>query len=130
MPVIASYMVPHPPMIVPQVGRGSERQIQKTVQAYEAVASRIAELRPETIIITSPHALLYADYFHISPGKQASGDFGRFRAPDVRFSETYDTELVKKICALADQSGFPAGTLGNREPELDHGIMVPLYFIE
>ena len=130
MPIIASYMVPHPPMIIPQVGRGSEQQIQKTVQAYEAVASRIAELRPETIIITSPHALLYADYFHISPGKQASGNFGRFRAPDVRFSETYDTELVKKICALADRSGFPAGTLGNREPELDHGTMVPLYFIE
>ena len=130
MSITASYMVPHPPMIVPQVGRGSEQQIQKTVQAYEAVASQIAELRPETIIITSPHALLYADYFHISPGKQASGNFGRFRAPDVRFRETYDTELVKKICALADQSGFPAGTLGDREPELDHGTMVPLYFVE
>ena len=130
MPMIASYMVPHPPMIVPQVGRGSEQQIQKTVKAYEAVAAQIAELRPETIIITSPHALLYADYFHISPGKQASGDFGRFRTPDVRFQESYDAELVKKICALADQSGFPAGTLGDRDSRLDHGTMVPLYFVE
>ena len=97
MPIIASYMVPHPPMIVPDIGRGSEQQIRKTVQAYETVAAQIAEIRPETIIITSPHALMYADYFHISPGKQASGDFGRFRAPEVCFRETYDTELVKKI---------------------------------
>ena len=130
MSITASYMVPHPPMIVPRIGRGSEQQIQKTVKAYEAVAAQIAELRPETIIITSPHALLYADYFHISPGKQASGDFGRFRTPDVRFQESYDAELVKKICALADQSGFPAGTLGDRDSRLDHGTMVPLYFVE
>lgn len=130
MPVIASYMVPHPPMIVPRVGRGSEQQIQQTVRAYEAVAAQIAEIRPETIIITSPHALMYADYFHISPGKQASGDFGRFRAPEVCFRETYDTELVKKICVLAGRSGFPAGTMGEQDPALDHGTMVPLYFVE
>ena len=130
MPIIASYMVPHPPMIVPDIGRGSEQQIRKTVQAYETVAAQIAEIRPETIIITSPHALLYADYFHISPGKQASGDFSRFRAPGICFRETYDTELVRKICALADRAGFPAGTLGERDPELDHGTMVPLYFVE
>ena len=130
MPIIASYMVPHPPMIIPEIGRGSEQQIRKTIQAYETVAAQIAEIRPETIIITSPHALLYADYFHISPGKQASGDFSRFRAPGIRFRETYDTELVRKICALADRSGFPAGTLGERDPELDHGTMVPLYFVE
>jgi AmmeMemoRadiSam system protein A len=123
-------MVPHPPMIVPDIGRGSEQQIRKTVQAYETVAAQIAEIRPETIIITSPHALLYADYFHISPGKQASGDFSRFRAPGICFRENYDTELVRKICALADRAGFPAGTLGERDPELDHGTMVPLYFVE
>ena len=130
MSITASYMVPHPPMIVPRIGRGSEQQIRETVRAYETVAAQIAEIQPETIIITSPHAQLYADYFHISPGKQAAGDFGRFRAPEVSFRETYDTELVKKICAIAGGTGFPAGTQGERDPHLDHGTMVPLYFVE
>ena len=130
MSIATAYMVPHPPMIVPQVGRGSEQQIRKTIRAYEAVAAEIAEIRPETILVTSPHAVLYADYFHISPGKQATGDFGSFRAPDVRFEETYDTELVKTICAFAKEQGFPAGTLGERDRRLDHGTMVPLYFVE
>ena len=130
MPIVAAYMVPHPPMIVPQVGRGSEKQITKTIRAYEAVAAGIAGIRPETIIVTSPHAVLYADYFHISPGEDATGDFGSFRAPEVRFAEKYDTELVKAICALAKEKDFPAGTLGERERRLDHGTMVPLYFIE
>ena len=130
MPIVAAYMVPHPPMIVPQVGRGSEKQITKTIRAYEAVAAGIAGIRPETIIVTSPHAVLYADYFHISPGEEATGDFGRFRAPEVHFAEKYDTELVKAICALAKGKDFPAGTLGERDRHLDHGTMVPLYFVK
>ena len=130
MPIVAAYMVPHPPMIIPQVGRGSEQQVAKTIRAYEAVAAEIAGIRPETIIITSPHAVLYADYFHIAPGEGATGDFGSFRAPEVRFTEKYDTELVKAICALAKEKDFPAGTLGERDRHLDHGTMVPLYFTE
>ena len=130
MPVLAAYMVPHPPMIVPQIGKGSEEQVRVTIRAYQQVADEIAALQPETIIISSPHAVLYGDYFHVSPGNSASGDFGRFRAPQVSFRETYDTELVRKICDIADANGFPAGTLGERDRQLDHGTMVPLFFVE
>ena len=130
MPILAAYMVPHPPMIVPDIGRGSEKQITRTIRAYEAVADEIAALRPETIIISSPHSVLYADYFHVSPGKTAKGDFGRFGASRVSFQETYDHELCGKICELAEAKGFPAGTLGERDRRLDHGTMVPLYFVE
>ena len=130
MPVIAAYMVPHPPMIIPEIGKGSEKQIGETVRAYQQVAAEIAELKPETILVSSPHAVIYADYFHISPGEEAYGDFGRFRAGGVRFQERYDTELVREICAVAEEERFPAGTLGERDSCLDHGTMVPLYFAE
>ena len=130
MPILAAYMVPHPPMIVPDIGKGSEKQITKTVRAYETVADEIAALRPETIIISSPHSVLYGDYFHVSPGKTADGDFSRFGAGRVSFHETYDRELREAICSLADAKGFPAGTLGERDQKLDHGTMVPLYFVE
>jgi AmmeMemoRadiSam system protein A len=130
MPILAACMVPHPPMIVPQVGKGSEKQITKTIRAYETVADEIAALKPETIIISSPHSVLYADYFHVSPGKSAAGDFGRFGAPQVSFRETYDTELRDRICGIAKEKDFPAGTLGERDRNLDHGTMVPLFFIE
>ena len=129
MSIVAAFMVPHPPMIVPEVGRGSENQIEKTIKAYEKVADEIAALKPETIIISSPHSVMYSDYFHISPGAGTSGSFADFAAPQVRFDVDYDEELVKLICARADASHFPAGTLGEKRPELDHGTMVPLWFI-
>ncbi|MBR3393597.1 MAG: AmmeMemoRadiSam system protein A [Firmicutes bacterium] len=133
MPILGAFVVPHPPLIIPDVGRGGEKQIEKTIRAYEKVADEIARLKPETIIISSPHALMYSDYFHISPGQGAEGDFSMFRAKNVRFEETYDEELVKEICRLADQDGFPAGIEGERtyrgDQKLDHGTMIPLYFI-
>ena len=129
MSIIAAYMVPHPPLIVPEVGRGGEKQIEKTSAAYVKAAREIAALKPETIVISSPHATMYGNYFHISPGKSAEGSLKQFHAPQVRFKEEYDAELVKAIESIAKESGFPAGTQGQRDPELDHGTMVPLYFI-
>ena len=52
MPILAAYMVPHPPMIVPEVGRGSEKQVEATQQAYRRVARDIAALKPETRLIS------------------------------------------------------------------------------
>ena len=105
MSILAGFMVPHPPMIVPAVGHGSEKQIERTTAAYEKVADEIADLAPETIIITSPHTVMYSDYFHISPGKRARGDFGRFRAAQVRFDEEYDSELAAAIADIARKEG-------------------------
>ncbi len=69
MPVVAAFAVPHPPLIVPGVGHGRERDIAATVAAYEEVARRVAELAPDTLVISSPHATSYLDYLHISPGR-------------------------------------------------------------
>ena len=129
MAIVGAFMVPHPPMIVPAVGRGSEKQVSETIKAYERVANEIKDLEPETIIITSPHSVIYSDYFHISPGTSAKGDFSEFRAPKVRFDEVYDEELANVISGIAYRDNFPAGTAGERNRKLDHGTMVPLWFI-
>ena len=130
MAIEAAFMVPHPPLIVPAVGQGGEEQIRETSEAYDTVARQIAQIEPETIIIATPHSVMYQDYFHISPGSTAHGDLGAFRAPQVSFDETYDEELVSVICDYAEDIGLQAGTLGERDASLDHGTMIPLYFIE
>ncbi|MBQ6408500.1 MAG: AmmeMemoRadiSam system protein A [Butyrivibrio sp.] len=149
MAIVGAFAVPHPPIMLPEVGRGEEEKISATTASYEAVADEIARLKPETIVISSPHSIMYADYFHISPGKKATGDMERFNAPQVKISADYDTELVDEICYLADLYGiddaemgtagghrkanelqaFPAGTQGERDASLDHGTLIPLYYI-
>lgn len=129
MSIIAGYMVPHPPLIIPEVGRGDEKKIPATVSSYEKIAEEIAWIEPDTIVVTTPHSVLYSDYNHISPGKGASGDMSQFRAPEVSLEVEYDRDMVKAVSDLAEKTGLRAGTLGEKDPSLDHATMIPLYFI-
>lgn len=128
MTILASYAVPHPPIILPEVGRGEERKIAATTAAYEAVMKQAAEFQPDTLIITSPHAEMYMDYFHIAPGREAQGNFAQFGASQVEISVQYDRDLAALIADEAEKVGIPAGFEGERNPDLDHGTMIPLYF--
>ena len=65
MTILASFAVPHPPIILPEIGRGEEKKIQNTIDACDTVMKAAADLDPDTLVITSPHAELYLDYFHI-----------------------------------------------------------------
>jgi len=129
MSIIKAYTLPHPPLAVPAVGRGKEKEIPETIAAYDEVAKDIAELKPETIIYITPHSILYSDYFHISPGASAKGDLGRFGAFDTTFEAQYDEELAFEIERVAELSEIPAGTQGERDKNLDHGVTVPMWYI-
>ena len=127
MPIIGAYMVPHPPMSVYEVGGTSTLQITKTINSYKEVAEEIASLKPDTIVISSPHAPLYKDAFYLINGDRAKGDFGRFGAPKVSFDEKVDTEFVDKLRELSKDKYLVSD---KKDVPLDHGTMVPLYFIE
>jgi AmmeMemoRadiSam system protein A/AmmeMemoRadiSam system protein B len=129
MPVVGAFIVPHPPIILPEVGGGEERKIQKTTDSYKEVARRIKDLAPETVVLVSPHSIMYADYFHISPGDGASGGMRQFRAPQVTVTARYDTEFVRALSEKARADGIPAGILGEKSAALDHGTMLPLLFV-
>lgn len=129
MGITAAVMLPHPPLIVPEIGRGEEKKIQKTVDAYHRAAEKAGAYQPDTIVLVSPHQVMYADYFHISPGDGAAGDFSQFHAGQVTMEIPYDTEFVQELCRLAKEHHLPAGTMGERDERLDHGTMVPLYFV-
>lgn len=130
MAIVAAFAVPHPPLIIPAVGRGREKEIQKTIDAYREVGARIAELDPQTIVISSPHSVMYRDYIHVSPGASAEGNFGQFGAREARYAARYDTEFVTALAAAADADELAAGCEGERDSALDHATMIPLHFIQ
>lgn len=127
MPIIKTYMVPHPPLIIPEIGKGGEKQIIKTKENYEQVGKEIYELKPDTIIISSPHTKMYSDYFHITKGDKVKGDLSNFNASQVSFEEELDNDLIDEIERVSKKYNFPSGR--TKEAELDHGTIIPLYFI-
>ncbi len=130
MALIAAYIVPHPPLAVPEVGRGEENKISDTLAGYRTVAERIASLRPETIVIISPHTAYYADWIYIANGSGASGDLAQFRAPRVKVGLTYDAAFREALIARCQRLDIPAGCTGAQAQKLDHGMIVPLYYLD
>ena len=126
----SAVMVPHPPILLPRIGKGEEKKIAEIDQAYRKAAKVIEDSHPDTVIIVSPHAPSYYDYIQISSGKTAEGDLSQFGDEDDRFHVEYDQPLIAEICRLADEEQLPAGILGRQTGDLDHGTMIPLYYLK
>ena len=131
MSIVAAYAVPHPPLIVPSVGKGQETAIQATIDGYEEVARRVAAHRPDTIIVTSPHAPAFSDGFFISDAENISGTMEMFGVPaeESTITATGDPELAELIASLANQANIPIGMGDQYDGPLDHATYVPLYFL-
>ena len=129
MAILGAVIVPHPPLIIPAVGRGREQEVQATIDAYRTAAKQVAAWEPEVLIITSPHQIMYADYFHISPGRGATGDMSAFGASGTKLRLEYDAQLRDEIIRCGESADLRVGILGQRDPYLDHGTFVPLYFL-
>lgn len=135
--ILSSYIFPHPPIIVPEVGRGGESGAMDTIKAAKKAAEEIKKDKPTTIIVTTPHGPVFQDFIYISPSQRLKGNLGRFGGGDVKLEFENNTALVSKIVNHARNEGILSGGL---EPdlirkykvstELDHGAMVPLYFID
>lgn len=129
MGILAAYAVPHPPLIVPSVGKGEERAIQATIDAYREVARRVSCHQPDTVIVSSPHAPFYRDCFFVATGSRAHGDMRRFGVLDGAIEALSDEELTERLLKCARQRGIPAVGDAAYGAELDHATYVPLHFI-
>ena len=90
MPMLGAILTPHPPVLLSEVGRGKELEIDATDRAMRAAAEEVARWEPDVLIVSSPHTILYGDYFHISPGSSGVGSMAAFGAPKVRIEAQYD----------------------------------------
>lgn len=130
MSIVAAYAVPHPPLIIPTVGCGQEHGIQDTNDSYREIAQRIARHRPQTIIVSSPHAPLYRDAFHITTEKTLKGSMEAFRAPQTKVTAAIDVQLAETIAREANADGIVTAPSSWRDREMDHATFIPLWFIE
>ncbi|MGI6703975.1 MAG: AmmeMemoRadiSam system protein A [Clostridia bacterium] len=131
-----SYLVPHPPIIVAEVGQGEERKAQKTIDAMKEVSLDIAAKKPEILVVITPHGPLFRDAMAVGVQREFSGDFGGFGQPGVSLSFTGHTQMAFDIMEEAARDGISVMAVDEETRKrygissgLDHGALVPLYFI-
>ena len=109
--MLSYYLMPHPPIIIPDIGKGNENKAINTIKACEEVGKKINELSPETIIIITPHGTVFRDAIAIITSKTLSGDLKNFNAPNIKFNFEIDTTLTSKIIENATKENIPVVTL-------------------
>ena len=136
MPIKGYYLMPHPPIMISAVGRGEEIKIEKTRTACFQVGAEIGAIGPETVVIISPHGVMFNDAIAFLSGKKVHGDLGKFQAKDTKMSVEIDEDLTKEIQNAISEQGIAAIGLNEktikrfgRSFELDHGAFIPLYHL-
>ena len=123
MSLVYSVFVPHPPILVPEIGLGEECKCQASLDAYHEISSRLVQAEVETVILISPHAPLLKDGITLLTEKVGHGNFAQFGAAQVSFSLECDTTVIAQF--QKDLSGVVS-----IQGPMDHGALVPLYFLQ
>jgi len=125
--LVFSGIAPHPPIMVPAVGREAISQVRGSIAAMVELTRRISATGAESVIVISPHAPLEASSFVAYDGPQLECDFTHFRAPEIQFTVPLDSELLAAIVEEAGKDNYEVLSIGAQQ--LDHGTAVPLYFL-
>lgn len=129
MGVVAAYVFPHPPLIVPAVGQGAQARIERTVESCKEAARRIVLAAPDTVVVSSPHAPAYRDAFHATGAGGMAGSMTAFGAPHETLRFDCDAELLHEVFEGAASAGLNVIADARELSEMDHGTFIPLWFL-
>src|SRR6266849_7475358 len=94
-------IAPHPPIMVPEVGREAIADVRRSIDAMAALTERVIRSEAETVILISPHAPLEPRAFVAYDGPQLYADFANFRAPTASVQAQLDDELLNAVSRAA-----------------------------
>nr|PZN03867.1 MAG: AMMECR1 domain-containing protein [Bacillota bacterium] len=135
MGIVGGFLMPHPPIMVQEVGGDETRKVRSSVEAAHRAGEEIRQLSPDAVVLISPHGPVFRDAICLYDFP-LRGSFASFGVPGLKLELEADEELREEIIRRAEKIGIPAVKsssirlyrFGIRK-ELDHGALVPLYFI-
>ncbi|MBI2459280.1 MAG: AmmeMemoRadiSam system protein B [Parcubacteria group bacterium] len=126
MSIVFAAIVPHPPILIPAIGKENINQLKATADAYFKLEEDLYAAQAETIIIISPHGQLQAETFTLNLSPEFKGDFEKFGDLTTKLNLSGDVGLAYKIKEKLETK-VPLQLMS--QPELDHGAAIPLYLL-
>ena len=125
MPLVFAAITPHPPLLMPKIGKENIGKLDNTVTAMKHLALELHAAEPDSIIIISPHGPK-SDKFTINLSPTFKANFQEFGDLDTSLEFIGDDILAQEIRSTDEKSEHV--TLVS-EPLLGHDVAVPLYFL-
>lgn len=120
-------LLPHSPLLIPEIGRANFDFLAKTTAAYEQIGERLKTNGVDTVIIISPHGPAQEDTFILNIAPEMAidfKDFGFIPPKTVLSGDAYLADQIKN----ALRSEFSLQLIS--ENLLDHGSAIPLYLLK
>jgi AmmeMemoRadiSam system protein A len=130
-------VVPHPAIIVEEVGGGHNKDSAKTIEAMDKWTTLLKQANPDVIVIITPHGNVFQDAIAIQGGNKLTGSFANFGVPKPVYEFVNHLELQQLIREKIESQGFSTVEVNDinvkrygLKKDLDHGVLVPLYFVK
>jgi len=130
-------LMPHPPIIIPEVGGEESEVCRATIDAMEEAANKIVDSSAETVVVITAHGNVFQDAVSIIAADTVKGDMGQFNASEVKFDYPYNLKLAEALQQQCRKRGINVAFIDKLLAKdyglkltLDHGVMVPLYYLQ
>lgn len=126
MPIVFSAITPHPPILIPAIGKENLTRLKATQKAIKKLEQDLYSCQPDTILIISPHGQIQPDAFtmNLSPNFEANFElFGDFS------SKMYFSGDIGLAYKIRERMETRAPLQLVSDIHLDHGSSVPLYLL-
>ncbi len=126
MPIVFAAIVPHPPLLIPSIGKKNINQLKATADSYAKLEQDLYASQADTLIIISPHGPLMEKSFVLNLNPEFFGDFKEFGDAATKLTIGGNIGLTHKI---REKLAAKAPLQLISDPELDYGASVPLYLL-
>jgi MEMO1 family protein len=117
-------IVPHPPILIPSIGKENILRLENTKNSYTKIAEALREEKIETVVIISSHGPVREKVWSINVGDEFEINFEEFGDFTAKMKVGGDIELAQNIREdLIERNNVQA----INTPILDHGCGVPIY---
>lgn len=127
MALVFAAITPHPPLLIPSIGKENLKKIEKTKLALERLEEELYLSHPDSILIISPHGHLLPDSFTTNFNPTLESDLREFGDLATNLKLKGEMDLAYKIRSASKEGGFK--TIMTSEPKIDHGVAVPLFYL-
>lgn len=128
MPIVFSAIVPHPPVLIPEIGKDNAVHLAETVKALKTLEQELYAAKPESLVIIGPDDTIMPESFSINLAADYTAEFKEFGDYAIQLHHRSDYLSVQEIRA-ADESNKSVPIVLTSNQSLGHAFGVPLFFL-
>jgi len=126
MSLVFSALTPHPPILIPQIGKENLKRLDLTSKAYAKLAAELKKSEADTILIISPHGTIQKDSFTMNLSPRFNCNFEDFGDFSTKKEWTGDVALTYRIREKLETTA-PLQLMSSAS--IDHGTSIPLFVL-